>query len=403
LTKETKNKAPSWRRIVAYILDALIASSPTIVFFMFGVFGAKYWYGLSSGAIFGAYVLFQLFSIVYLLFKDSLFFGRSIGKLIMGLQVVNESNKVCSIGKAVGRNAFFLIPLFPIIELIVMLADKKGRRIGDKAAGTKVIISQFKTKYFNTYSAVFLSVFFGLIIILYGLFVFGGYTSFNYKYNNFVYLQPTNSMSRADLMKSKEIIMSRLDVEGYKVFFSKFENDGIVLQIPDNLVSDTKTLSSVLEQGKFEAKIGDNVAFTGGNKDILAVCRNSACSQVDSTTCSRTGDGQYSCNFWFQITLSQKAANKLAELTRNLGIIPGVGGGYLTENLSLMLDDQLVDQLIISSGLRGKVETQIQIQGSGKGATMSEAHDVAVNDMRKLQTVLITGNLFTKFGVLKFE
>jgi len=248
-----------------------------------------------------------------------------------------------------------------------------------------------------------LSVFFGLIIILYGLFVFGGYTSFNYKYNNFVYLQPTNSMSQADLMKSKEIIMSRLDVEGYKVFFSKFENDGIVLQIPDNLVSDTKTLSSVLEQGKFEAKIGDDVAFTGGNKDILNVCRSPSCSQVDSTTCSQTGDGQYACNFWFQITLSQKAANKQAELTRNLGIIPGVGGGYLTENLSLILDDQLVEQLIISSGLRGKVETQIRIQGSGKGTTMDEAHDAAVNDMRKLQTVLITGNLFTKFEVLKFE
>lgn len=221
-----------------------------------------------------------------------------------------------------------------------------------------------------------------------------------------VLLQPDGPIKADDLATVVESIKQRLDVYGVNDVTVRptkdfFGNTFISVEIAG--VNEEEIKALLTHQGKFEAKIGDQVVFTGGNKDILNVCRSPSCSQVDSTTCSVIGDGQYSCNFWFQITLSQKAADKQAEITRNLGVIPGVGGGYLTENLSLILDGQLVDQLTISSGLKGKAETHIRIQGSGNGTTEGEAHDAAVDDMRKLQTVLITGSLPVKLHIAKTD
>ena len=56
----------------------------------------------------------------------------------------------------------------------------------------------------------------------------------------------------------------------------------------------------ISKQGKFEAKIGDEIVFIGGkDKDIASVCRNDAtCAGIES--CTPT-DGGYFCNFRFVV------------------------------------------------------------------------------------------------------
>jgi preprotein translocase subunit SecD len=53
--------------------------------------------------------------------------------------------------------------------------------------------------------------------------------------------------------------------------------------------------------------------------------------------------------------------------------------------------------------LKGRVTTQISIQGSGSGTTRQEAITDAQNNMKKLQTILITGSLPYKLQIVKLD
>ena len=69
----------------------------------------------------------------------------------------------------------------------------------------------------------------------------------------------------------------------------------------------------------------------------------------------------------------------------------------------MYLDDKLVDSLLISEGLKGHVTTQISISGSGNGATQNEAIKSAEENMKKLQTILVTGSLPYKLEIVKLD
>lgn len=154
------------------------------------------------------------------------------------------------------------------------------------------------------------------------------------------------------------------------------------------------------KQGKFEAKIGNNSVFKGGENDISDVCRNNAnCAGV--TGCFPAQGGGYACNFQFTIYLKESAAQKHADMTKKLGLDDT--GRYLSEKLYLYVDDQEVESLLISADLKGQVTTQISIQGSGSGLTEKEALDAAKKDMSKLQTILLTGSLPYKLEIVKLD
>lgn len=181
------------------------------------------------------------------------------------------------------------------------------------------------------------------------------------------------------------------DLEGNK--FLRIEVAGIT---PEDL------REIVGQQGKFEAKIGNETVFVSGEKDITFVCRNDAtCAGVE--TCTQAGEGQYFCNFRFSIYLSEIAAQRHADITKNISINSTAQGDYLAEKLNLLLDDNLVDSLLISEDLKGRVATQISISGSGTGTTQDEAYNDAVDSMKKLQTILITGSLPYKLEIVKLD
>jgi len=93
--------------------------------------------------------------LVYILISDGLFAGSSVGKKIIKLRVVSASDKsACSFRQSVLRNIpffiallLYVIPLIGLVfigiiaavELLLIIGNKEGRRLGDEIAGTKVI------------------------------------------------------------------------------------------------------------------------------------------------------------------------------------------------------------------------------------------------------------------------
>jgi len=199
------------------------------------------------------------------------------------------------------------------------------------------------------------------------------------------------------------ITQNRLDVYGISDINIRSVSDltgehFMLIEIAGATPSDLEELIS--KQGKFEAKIGNETVFVGGEKDIASVCRNDAtCAGIKS--CNPT-EGGYFCNYRFVIYLSESAAQRHADITNKLDVSTN-NSGYLEKQLDLYLDDKLIDSLWISEGLKGRVTTQIQIQGSGTGETNQLAYEASLESMNKLQTVLITGSLPYKLEIVKLD
>lgn len=174
----------------------------------------------------------------------------------------------------------------------------------------------------------------------------------------------------------------------------------ILIEIAGTTPSDLEELIS--QQGKFEAKIANETVFIGGERDITSVCRNDAtCAGIEA--CYESETGGHFCNFRFSVFLSEDAAKRHADITKNLAVNATAQGNYLSERLDLFLDDTLVDSLLISEGLQGRVTTQITISGSGSGDTREDAITAAEEQMHNLQTILITGSLPFKLEVVKLD
>ncbi len=177
-------------------------------------------------------------------------------------------------------------------------------------------------------------------------------------------------------------------------------NNYMLVEVAGATPDDLKELIS--KQGKFEAKIGNETVFVGGEKDITSVCRDDAqCARIES--CQKLQEGGTVCRFAFQVYLSESAAQRHADITSDLEVNQSMQGNYLSKKLDLYLDDNLVDSLLISENLKGRVTTQIQIQGSGTGTTREDAVNDALDSMNTLQTVLITGSLPYKLEIIKLD
>jgi len=201
-----------------------------------------------------------------------------------------------------------------------------------------------------------------------------------------------------------EIIANRINYYGLKdiqiaPFSDLSGNNYIRIEIAG---ATPKDLSSMIEsQGKFEAKIGNETVFIGGERDIASVCRNDAtCAYIQS--CQQISSGEYSCRFTFTIYLSEEAAQRHADITSKIPI-NSTSPEYLSKPLDLYLDDKLVETLLISKDLKGEVTTRIAISGSGSGPTEEEAYDAAQESMHNLQTILITGSFPYKLKILKLD
>jgi len=138
-------KAPIGGRILAALVDQLVSSVPAglmVVAAVSSFLGNATGLGVTFGLLALAAVTWAL---LYSFTKDGRPGGQSIGKKMMGLMVVHlQSNQPCSRGQSALRFlVMFLLGLILgagwLVELIVLLIEPGGRRLGDFAAGTQVI------------------------------------------------------------------------------------------------------------------------------------------------------------------------------------------------------------------------------------------------------------------------
>ncbi len=153
-TKRVPNK-----RVCAYLIDIIIINLA---------------YTVLTAVIAGIPdISFSLLLIAYLLIRDALVHGQSIGKYAVGLRVVDMEGQPCDLRRSVLRNLIFIvsvlifgimsllpepvesspdipnIPLYVgglifialsiyVIEYLVMQRSSEARRLGDRMAATKV-------------------------------------------------------------------------------------------------------------------------------------------------------------------------------------------------------------------------------------------------------------------------
>lgn len=218
-------------------------------------------------------------------------------------------------------------------------------------------------------------------------------------------VRPVNgSLSDAEMSDLVDITNQRLNVFGLTDLTVRASkdlegNNFMLVEVAGASPQDLEEL--VGQQGNFEANIGNKTVFIGGERDITHVFRDASQSAVYQA--ESLGDGTYLSRFQFTITLSPEAAQRHADITNTIPLDSNSGGQYLTENLTLILDGEIVDQLRISSGLKGQVTTQISIQGSGSGTTPDLAVSDARAQMHKLQTLLLTGSIPYQLEIVKLD
>ena len=136
-----------------------------------------------------------------------------------------------------------------------------------------------------------------------------------------VLLQPAEEITEQQREDLIAIMGQRLNTYGLSdISIRKADdllgNKYIAVEIAGASKQEVKDL--IESQGKFEAKIGNQTTFEGGEKDVTFVCKNDgSCSGIRQCT---PANGGYQCLFEFQISLSGVAAKRQADITRNLPI-----------------------------------------------------------------------------------
>ncbi|MFZ4634942.1 MAG: RDD family protein [Saprospiraceae bacterium] len=118
---EKRQVANDGNRIVAYLIDIVLTAVVSIIPFVGWIAG-----------------------LAYMLTRDALPFldGQSIGKKVMKLRAVSAEDDqplTNNWGPAIIRNIVLFIPLFPVVELIVLLTNDQKLRLGDQWAKTRVV------------------------------------------------------------------------------------------------------------------------------------------------------------------------------------------------------------------------------------------------------------------------
>ena len=228
-----------------------------------------------------------------------------------------------------------------------------------------------------------------------------------------VLLQPEVKLNPFDIGVLIDNMKERLNVYGLSDLTIREANDlpppfgtgnqYIVVEIAGATEEEVKDL--LAKQGKFEAKIGNETVFRGG-QDIVYVARSANEAGIDPNAgCAPSGQ-QWFCRFRFAITITQEAAKRQADATKDLTVVYDQTtrrGDYLSEKIEFYLDDKKVDELNIGSDLKGESVTQIAISGSGAGANQQEAIVNSLQNMKRLQTILITGSLPVKLSIVKTD
>ena len=181
-----------------------------------------------------------------------------------------------------------------------------------------------------------------------------------------------------------EILQQRLDFTGLRNVAVRSASGGegeeyIIIEAAGLTSSDVEDFLS--KQGNFEAKIGNETIFTGG--DVLVDTYRSGLQEQTAQ------EGKYyRYSIAVQIT-NYSSMQKFADVTKNLSVnytLTGEGQ-YLSEKLDLFMDGKNVDSLNIASDLKGRIINSASVEGGAP--TRKEAE----TNMKRMETLLRTGAL----------
>jgi preprotein translocase subunit SecD len=237
-----------------------------------------------------------------------------------------------------------------------------------------------------------------------------------------VLLSPKEKVDQSTITLIKDNMERRLNVYGLSDVIVRSASDlpkvlggsgkdFIVVEIAGATEEEIKSL--VANQGKFEAVVANETVFYGGQNDITYVCRTSDCAGIDPQQGCRQiqGSDEWACSFRFTIALRTAAAERFKEATQNLSVVTVDEEGnplppdqhFLSSPIEFYLDNRLVDELSISSSLQGRLATDIQITGSGQGPSEQLAMQNALDNMKQMQTILVTGSLPVELEVVRTD
>lgn len=221
-----------------------------------------------------------------------------------------------------------------------------------------------------------------------------------------VLLEPAESITDEQFQNLLSSLEERINVYGIGDVVIRPAKDLLgkqYIRIEIAGVTEDEVRDFITSQGKFEAKIANKTVFIGGT-DITYVCKSSQCSGLSyREPCGRSAENQWVCRFAFSITTRPEAAQRQADATKDLEVIALDGQEYLSEKIDFYLDDVLVDSLNIGADLKGRPSTDIEISGSGTGMTQAEAVNDALKNMKRFQTILITGSLPVKLNIVQID
>ncbi|MEO2154265.1 MAG: MMPL family transporter, partial [Nanoarchaeota archaeon] len=113
-------------------------------------------------------------------------------------------------------------------------------------------------------------------------------------------------------------------------------------------------------------------------------------------TCQETSKG-WVCSGSISLTVSNKAAERFANITSNLAII----GSKLNETIDFYLDNKLITNLTIAASLKGVPAKNIEINLVGTGKTKEEAMTNLEKEIKIIKGLLESGSIPIKFKIVK--
>ena len=138
-------------RMLAALLDALIMLG-TIIVVLIGIallsaVTTRGPQGRSVGSVLGAFTLLFLFGFVFAYYAglELLWDGQTVGKRVLRLRVLRDDGTPVDAASVLARTVVRLVDFLPfgyLVGVISMVADGRGRRLGDIVGGTVVVREQ---------------------------------------------------------------------------------------------------------------------------------------------------------------------------------------------------------------------------------------------------------------------
>lgn len=210
-----------------------------------------------------------------------------------------------------------------------------------------------------------------------------------------IILEASDNLTPQEFEELRDILENRLNVFGASgasvdVISDQFSGEQFLLI--ESPSANTNSIFELIErQGNFEARLGNTTVFTG--EDVREVLEGSQYTQFN---CGNTAP--YQCSISFTVRISADAADSVLEKASTLP----VSNGYLSEELSFILDGEEQQSLRVASAFKYSpiLAPQITLSGDSQ-ATQELARKSAAHQQEIMKAILLTKPLPTELEVIQ--